>query len=125
MIAKLQRSKRKAMYDLLDIDAAMASIYEFDDAYIVADSYLVIYALVQPWFAAEGVSLLTELLVVRVAVSGADFTVVPAFLEGAAREAGCKLAVVGTALAKADNALASLYIRSGFKAETITLTKEP
>jgi hypothetical protein len=126
MVQKLQRSKRKAMYQFLDVDAAMAALYDMDHVYILEEQYLVAYAIIEPWYAKAGTSVLAEQLVLRLAVSGAaDFSVVPAFLERKAREAGCTLAVVGTALAKADAALASLYTRHGFKAETTTLTKEP
>jgi len=114
------------MYNLMDVDTAVEAIYNFDHAYIVADTYLVVYDISAPWFAKPQDTVLGELLVLRLAASGdTGFSVVPAFLEARAREAGCRLAVVGTALAKADAALASLYQRHGFKAEAITLVKEP
>lgn len=124
MITKLQRDMRKPMYRYLDLDAAMAGIYDFDDAYIVADSYLVIYVIIQPWWAEQGVHMLAEQLVLSLSVGRADFAVVPEFLEAQAREAGCMLAGVGTALARSDTALASLYLRHGFQPCATTLAKD-
>lgn len=113
------------MHQFLDVQAALDGLYSFDDVYIVDEAYLVAFFIGEPWYA-PGVKVLSERLVLRLAVSGSpSFSVVPAFLEARAREAGCRLALVGTALAASDTALASLYSRHGWKAETLTLTKEP
>lgn len=111
------------MYQYMDPKVALDAIYEFEHAYIV-DGFLVVYDLDTPWWAKAGTVFLEELLVLRVAVSG-DFARVPEFLEAQAREHGASLAVVGTALAKSDEALSSLYRRAGFRTQALTLVKEP
>lgn len=112
------------MYQYLDPLAATRALYDLDTAFIVEEAYLVAYDVGTPWYAKEGAVMLHERIVVRLAVSG-DFSVVPAFLADKAREAGAVLALAGTALAKADNALASLYHRAGFSTQALTLAKEP
>lgn len=109
------------MYRYLDVDVAMSSIYEFEHAYIVADSFLVIYSVEAPWYSND--LFLHERLVLRL-MKSAPFGVVTQFLTSAAVEAGAVLAAAGTALAKSDAALASLYIKDGFSPEGLTLVKE-
>jgi hypothetical protein len=123
MVDKLQRSGRKTMFQYLDVTSAMQWLFGCDHAYIVNDAYLVVYDIGEPEYMTPGTKVLAERLVLKLAVSG-DFRVVPAFLQRKAREAGCKLVIAGTALAKSDAALASLYQRSGFNTECITITKE-
>ncbi len=123
-IDKAKREQRKPTHAYLDIAAFMAGIYNFTNAYIVADSYLVCYEVIQPWWTKDGDWLLAEQLVLRLSVSGADFRVVPEFLTAQAREAGCVLAAVGTALALSDKPLASLYSRHGFQPSAASLAKD-
>jgi hypothetical protein len=124
-VNRLKRTKRKAMYQYLDVDSIMAYIMRSEHAYILGN-YLVLYEIDTPWYAKDDVEFLNELLVLKLAVSGdTNFGIVPAFFERKAQEAGAKLAAVGTALAKADAALASLYMRHGFQPEAFTLIKEP
>lgn len=123
MVERLQRTGAKSMYAYMDVPTAMNWLYSLEHVYIVDDAYLVAYELGTPEYIREGVTFLNERLVIRLAVSG-DFTVVPAFLERKAREAGAKLACAGTALAKADGALASLYHRAGFSTQALTLVKD-
>ena len=123
MVERLQATGRKSMYQYMDADKATKHLYTLDHVFIVDEAYLVAYDFATPWYVRDTDIFLEELLVARLAVSG-DFTVVPAFLERKAREAGAVLAVAGTALAKADNALASLYHRAGFSTQALTLVKE-
>lgn len=124
MVKRLQRTKGKAMYQYMDAKVATSALYDMDNVFIVDEAYLVAYDLGTPWYVPDGTIMLDEKLVLRLAASG-DFAVVPSFLERKAREAGAVLAIAGTALAKADNALASLYHRAGYRTEALTLVKEP
>lgn len=123
MTDRLKRTDRKAIYRYMDPKVATRALYDMDNVYIVDEAYLVAYELETPWYCPEGTIMLHERLVLRLAVSG-DFTVIPAFLERKAAEAGAVLAVAGTALAKSDEALASLYHRAGFSTQALTLVKE-
>lgn len=120
LVDELKRKPRKALYNYLDVPTAMRSMNHLD-AHIVADSYLVVTDVSSPWFSQD--LFLHELLVLRLK-PGAPFEVVPRFLGHLAREAGAKLAAAGTALAKSDAALASLYQRSGFEEAARTLVME-
>lgn len=124
MVKRLRRTKAKAMYQYMDADTALKALYDMDHVYIVNEQYLVAYELSTPWYCPPGVIMLEEMLVLGLAVSG-DFTVIPAFLSRKAAEAGAVLATAGTALAKSDVALASLYHRAGFSTQALTLVKEP
>lgn len=118
---RLKANPSKAMYRFLDAEVAIRSVFAFDHAYIVAETYLVVFDLSTPWYSLE--LFLHELLVLRL-TGGAGFGVVPEFLSKSASEAGAKLAAAGTALAKSDAALASLYQRYGFVEAARTLVKE-
>lgn len=119
---KLKRANRKVCHGFIDVPVMLQNIANRQHAYIVA-GYLVIYEMGRPWYAADDVLFLSEQLVLRIAVSG-DFREVPLFLEQKAREAGCQLLLAGTALAKSDPALASLYYQHGFHTEGYSLIKE-
>jgi hypothetical protein len=124
MVERLRPTERKAIYRYMDPKVATDALYDMEHVFIVEESYLVAYELETPWYCPEGTMMLAERLVHRLAVSG-DFTVIPEFLSRKAAEAGAVLAVAGTALAKSDSALASLYHRAGFRTEALTLVKEP
>lgn len=118
---KLKRAGAKAAHGYIDPDTMIESLRHRKHAYIV-DGYLVVYELGTPWYATDDVLFIAEQLVLRIAVSG-DFAAIPAFLERKGREAGCQMAIAGTALARSDKALASLYNSSGFTTEGYSLTK--
>jgi hypothetical protein len=107
----------KAWFKFIDIDTCLDSIYASDNAYIVDDAFLVVYA-------KEDVVLLNEVIILRL-VPGGDFKNVASFLERKREEAGAKLVCVGTALTRTDAALASVYHKLGFKTETIILVQDP
>lgn len=121
---RLLRSNAKAWYKYIDLDACMKYFYECENAYVVDDAYMVIYEIVQPFYMKDGHTMLQEVIVLRL-VGGSDFSAVPAFLERKRVEAGALLSAVGTALARNDAALASLYQSFGYKTETHLLIKEP
>lgn len=121
---KALRANRKRFQHFIDIDQMLLELYAMDTAYIVSDTYLVAYGVQSPWYAKDDILILFEILVLRIG-SDADFKVVPAFLEARAQEAGCVLVTAGTALTVTDTALASLYQRSGFNVEALSLIKEP
>jgi hypothetical protein len=113
----------KAFLKFINVDTVMSGLYADDvNAYIVEETYLVVYDIVSPWYNSE-ITLLEEMLVVRL-VPGSDFSCVPAFLERVATEAGATLVCAGTALARIDAALASVYHKHGFQTETHLLIKE-
>lgn len=118
--AALQATGSKGWITLVDIDLVMDHLYETAFSWIV-DGYLVAYELGIPWYSDH--LLLNELIVCRLSGRSA-FGAVPSFLERKAREAGCSLMTVGTALARHDEALASLYIKEGFNLEAYSLTKD-
>lgn len=122
-LALLQKSNAKAWYKFIDVKAVMDFLYQHEHCYIVGEAYLVVYDVATPWFAKDGVIFLNEIIVLRL-VRGNEFSIVPAFLERKAREAGAVLTGVGTALARFDAALAQIYQQYGYKPETIVLTKE-
>lgn len=99
----------------------MQFLYSHEHVYIIDDAYLIAYEIGSPFYSSE--LFLNEIIVFRLGASE-DFGVVPAFFERKAREAGCKLIVAGTALARTDAALASLYHKHGFATETHSLIKE-
>lgn len=85
------------------------------------NGYLVAYEIGSPWYTDR--LILSELIICRLRGNSA-FGVVPSFLEHKAREAGCTLITAGTALARSDRALASLYMKHGFTLGALSLTKE-
>ena len=114
----------KAWFKFIDTDVCLKRIYESNYAFIVNDAFLVVYDITTPWYANNAVSYLEETIILRL-VPGGDFANVVAFLERAREEAGAVLVCTGTALARTDAALASVYHKKGFKTETIILVKEP
>lgn len=113
----------KTWFNFIDIDTCLASIYESDNAYIVDDAFLVVFDVITPWYAKD-VTFLEEVIILRL-VPGGDFKNVASFLERKREEAGAKLVCVGTALARTDAALASVYHKLGFRTETVVLVKDP
>jgi len=99
---------------------ALRNVFEAENAYIVS-GYLVVYNLTEMWWSDSPI--LAEQLVFALEPE-ASFDAVTRFLEAKAREAGAKYLCVGTALAKSDNALASLYEKRGFSRMAINLAKE-
>lgn len=121
LVRKLQARGHKVIHQRLDVATAMRSLYDFEHAYIVADSFLVVFDVSQPWYSKD--VFLHELLVLRL-MGSADFQVVTDFLEASAREAGASMVAAGTALARSDRALASLYSKQGYVEAALALVKE-
>lgn len=119
---RLKKSGAKSWYKYIDVDIVMRRIYDVE-LYIVDEAYLVAYQIDTPWYAKDDVLILEEVIVLRLA--DGDFSKVPAFLKRKGKEAGAALVSVGTALARNDVALASMYQRFGFRSGDITLTLEP
>lgn len=92
-----------------------------EHVYIVDNAYLVAYDVGSPWYTDK--PFLQELVVLRL-VGGSSFNKVTSFLEERAREAGAVMIGVGTALARNDTAVASLYETEGYRAEAQVLTKD-
>jgi len=117
---QLRRLARKQMHGDIDPMVALRNVFEADNAYIV-DGYLVVYDISTMWWSDTPI--LAEQLVFALE-RGSRFASVIEFFEAKAREAGAKFICAGTALAKSDNALASLYEREGFSRIAINLSKE-
>lgn len=117
---QLSRQARKAMHGDIDPLVALRNVFAAENAYIV-DGYLVVYDISTMWWSDTPI--LAEQLVFALEPSSGLATVVE-FFEAKAREAGARYLCVGTALAKSDIALASLYEREGFSRIAINLVKE-
>lgn len=93
------------------------------DAVVIDNAYLLVYAIITPWYS-KGKSVLHEDLVLRIG-DGSDFSAVVGTLEDLAQESRCDLIIVGGALARSSRAITRLYRRHGFVPETHTpqLTK--
>jgi hypothetical protein len=113
----------KAIAKRLSDHAVMSYIIASENAWIVDDTYLVVYDVVTPWYAPKEIKDLREVLVLRLR-PGSDFSRVPEFLAQRTAAEGASLAAVGTALARSDDALAVKYEQSGFRREAILLTRE-
>jgi hypothetical protein len=111
---------RKQVHGDIDPLVALRNVFEAENAYIVS-GYLVVYNITEMWWSDTPI--LAEQLVFALEPE-CSFDAVTEFLEAKAREAGCRYICVGTALAKSDNALASLYEKRGFSRMAINLAKE-
>jgi len=117
---QLRLQARKHMHQDIDPMVALRNVFEADHAYIV-DGYLVVYDISTMWWSDTPI--LAEQLVFALEPTS-RFASVIEFFEAKAREAGAKFICAGTALAKSDKALASLYEREGFSQVAINLSKE-
>lgn len=117
---ELQKAARKFIHKDIDPLVALRNVFDADNAYIV-NGYLVLYDLTEMWWSDTPI-LAEQLVFALEPTSG--FDAVTEFLEAKAREAGAKYLCVGTALAKSDQALASLYEKRGFSRMAINLAKE-
>jgi len=117
---KLQGLMRKQVHGTIDPSVALRNVFEHPNAYIVS-GYLVLYDLTEMWWSDSPI--LAEQLVFALEPNG-SFAAVTEFLEAKAKEAGAKFVCVGTALAKNDKALASLYEKQGYQPMAINLAKE-
>lgn len=122
-IDTVERHIDKAIAKQLDANEVMADIISSDNAWLVEDTYLVMYQVVNPWYAPKEILHLSEKLVLRLK-PGLDFAIVPKFLAWRQEVEGCCLTAVGTALASSDDTLASKYEQHGFRREAILLIKE-
>lgn len=122
--SKLVRSKRKLWFKYINVDKCLRYFYSCEHAYIVDDAYLVIYDVINPFYADEGITYIQEIIVLRLA-PGVSFSSVTTFLERSRVEAGAVAIGAGTALARNDKALASLYQKEGYEVCTLLLMKEP
>lgn len=113
----------KAIAKNVDATAVMSYIIGSDNAWLVDDTFLVMFHVGTPWYSPSNIIELREELVLRLK-PGLDFSVVPAFLEQRAEAEGVCLTAVGTALASSDDALATKYEEQGFRREATLLIKE-
>lgn len=86
------------------------------DAVIINDCYLLVYAIVKPWYSKNSWCL-GENLVLRIGPGG-NFSLVANTLEHLAEINECPTITVGGALARKPRALVRLYQRHGFVLET-------
>lgn len=83
--------------------------------------YMVVFGITKPWYSQ--ITILTELLIVRVGKGGTLRGVVQ-FLKTVAEECGAEILTVGTAFAPGDENLSRLYQAAGMTPEAVTLTME-
>ncbi len=114
----------KAIAKRLDEEAVMSHIISSPNAWLVDDTFLVVFSIVTPWYAPRNSFELREELVLRLDHSDKPFSLVPEFLAQRAAAEGVVLTAVGTALARSDDALATKYEQHGFLREATLLTKE-
>ncbi|USN16845.1 hypothetical protein BABAYKA_00420 [Brevundimonas phage vB_BpoS-Babayka] len=122
-VEKTKARSKKRWTHYISADSVLEEIFSTDNAYIVGETYLVLYNIGTPWYAPPDVLFLEEKLVLHIG-GGAGFSVVPAFLEQRAEAEGVHLVGVGTALAISDRSLCRVYSRYGFNPEVVTLIKE-
>lgn len=121
LIKTSQQRGRKAIHGDLDERRALRWIFDNDNAYIVDESYLVLYEVFVPPYSLNPV--LSEQFVLSLDGPSSLESVVE-FLEHAARATKARMIYVGTALALSDRALAAQYEKHGFRREGTLLTKE-
>lgn len=123
-LAKIRKwPKHKTWFKYIDLDQVLKVFFSAEEAWIIDEAFLVIYEVDTPWYNDQ-VKYLVEHTVFRLGPGGSLANVV-AFLERRREEAGAVLVCVGTALSRTDAALASEYIKLGFRPETSLLVKEP
>lgn len=86
------------------------------DALIIDESYLLVYAVVVPWYSKNRI-VLAEELVLRID-KGSSFGSVIATLEQLADDHKCEAIIAGGALARSSRAITRLYQKYGFVLET-------
>lgn len=118
---ELKKYLRKQVHEDVDPLVVLHTIFESEHAYIV-NGYLVVYMITEmPWSMT---TIIAEQLVFALEPTGGLADVIE-FLEAKAKEAGAKYVCVGTALAKNDKALASVYEHQcGMSQMAINLYKE-
>lgn len=117
---ELKRILRKQVHADIDPLVALRKVFDAEHAYIVG-GYLVVYDFAEVWWSDD--EILAEQLVFALEPDS-SFSAVLEFFEAKAREAGVKRICVGTALAKSDRALASVYMKGGYEQMATHLTKE-
>lgn len=122
-VAKTHERSKKRWTRYICAESVLEEIFASENAYIVGETYLVLFNIGTPWYAPQGVLFLEEKLVLNIG-GAADFSVVPAFLEQKAEAENVQLTGVGTALAVSDRALCRVYSNYGFVPEVVTLIKE-
>jgi hypothetical protein len=123
-IDNVRQENDKAIAKRLDEEAVMSHIISSPNAWLVDDTFLVVYGIVTPWYAPRNSFELREELVLRLTHNSSSFSVVPEFLAQRAEAEGVVLTAVGTALARSDDALATKYEHHGFRREATLLTRE-
>lgn len=123
-IGTMRKEGGKAITRRLDEQSVMSHVISSHNAWLVEDTFLVVYSVITPWYAPRNSFELREELVLRITHNAIDFSVVPEFLAQRAEAEGVVLTAVGTALARSDDALATKYEQHGFLREATLLTKE-
>lgn len=85
------------------------------DAVVIKESYLLVYAIVKPWYSLSRYAL-TELLVLKIG-KGGSFKDVTDTLDLLSEDNDCESIAVGGALTRSPAALQRLYRRAGYKME--------
>lgn len=85
------------------------------DSLVIDESYLLVYAVVQPWYSLDRI-ILSEEMVLRIR-DGSSFDAVVSTMKLLAENNDCDAIVTGGALARYPRALTRLYQRHGFTLE--------
>lgn len=106
-----------ASYLCTDIDYAVDQIISGNVPSVILDeAYLLVYNIGSPWYTQE--LILVEEMVLRIG-KGSHFSVVTDYLADLAEEHGCRVQLVGGALARSSRAITRLYQRQGFTVEGV------
>lgn len=118
--SKISTRSNKDWYQHVDVGRVLTSILNGDNEAALVDGFLVVYNVGTTWYSDQ--RMLEEIMVLRV-YPGGDFYNVPKYLEAKAKEHGCAMVAVGTALARSDPALVKMYEKAGYHVAAVQLTK--
>lgn len=91
-------------------------------ALVIEETYLVLYALVRPWFTDQ--TIIDEKLIFRLRLGKGKFPDVIDTLNAIAKEENAAGVMVGTGLTHNDAAMSRLYQREGFEPSSSNLYKQ-
>jgi hypothetical protein len=115
IFAKLANST-KAAHKVLSPEQAINFVFDGPGikTFVVDETYLVAYTMVEPWSFGPGAAVVQELLIARLYDGGGTFDGVVDFLNAEAKLFQCVGVIVGTALTRDDRALAKALVAHGF-----------
>lgn len=119
-----ERTNKKwtGLIDPTLIETTLKNINPNIHAVIVENTYLVLFAVISPWFTNK--TLIDEKLIFRLLDGPGKFSDVTAALDHIAASTNAAGIMVGTALAPSDKVMARMFQRAGFELSQSSLFKE-